>query len=249
MMADKKKETQDPEKKDDWLPEFKRDTKLNIYQRLNLIMAETHVLTKDKRVTYKTKDGAEFEAFSVITSDQVDAMVQPLLIKYGVHFQATVTGWTANGNSVVVDLDAKWINIDQLDDFFVNHWAGEGIDKGDKALGKATTYAVRFAKVKTLNIPSKEAEVEDDDSQKEGDGARSGTTSGGKTTGAGKKGNPEKLINESQVGKIRAKITEFDPPSEMVGEWMAAYGKDKFDKLTNAEMDNLLEKITSGAET
>ena len=255
--------TKEPDKKSEKKEEktappaelFVRDLDLNIHQRVNLIMAETYTLIKEK--TVEVGGG-----YNVITSDQVMAQVQPLLVKYGVNLIPTVIDWGVVEPDPQISKDGKrypyrteatvrvaWINIDTPADQIEGDWFGFGIDSQDKGPGKAMTYAIRYATIKTLQIPSGDKDVEDGD-QDTPPGSR---RSGGKKypdnrakSGGARKVDPKKLISEKQAGMINAVANEYDCPAEMVGERMAKHGKAKLSEINNEEMDDLLFFISAG---
>lgn len=253
-MAEKQKPEQGQEPTEKESPPFKRDETLNIHQRINLVMSATERLIKSKLIDVAG-------GYKVITSDQVTAHVQPILIKYGVTIIPTVVEWG------VVDPDpqfddkgkrrpfrteaivrVRWQNIDDKNDFFENEWFGFGIDTSDKGPGKATTYAVRYLVLKTLFIPTGDIEVEDenDDSPAGGNGKR---YAGGQAKGS-KSSIPfaKRKINEKQEVKLRSMVKELNPTTEAVGEWMAETGAIKFVDLTNEGMDHIIFRLTKGEE-
>lgn len=258
-----KKEKLPPQKKDP--PSFKRNEKLNIHQRINLVMADVEKLLKLKRV-----DLGE-GGYNVVTSDQVTAHVQPLLVKYGVMIIPTVTEWGVvdpepsinekTGKRYPFRTEAtvrvRWVNIDDDADFFENEWFGFGIDPSDKGPGKATTYAVRYLILKTLLIPTGDKDSEDgNDDSPTGTKTRSGgkkyPSGPPKTGGVRRSGStipfPKRKINEAQEVKLRKMVEQYAPPEQFLAEWMAETKKEKFLDLTNEGMDHLIFKLTSGVE-
>ncbi len=247
-------------------PPFKRNEKLNIHQRINLVMADVQKLVKLKHV-----DVGE-GGYRVITSDQVTEHVQPLLVKHGIVIIPTVTEWGVvdpepsinekTGKRYPFRTEAtvrvRWVNIDDDADFFENEWFGFGIDPSDKGPGKATTYAVRYLILKTLQIPTGDKEIEDGDNDNPtGTTTRSGGKkypSGPPKTGGGNRRSastipfPRRKINEAQEVKLRKMVEHSAPPEQFLAEWMAETKKEKFIDLTNEGMDHIIFRLTSGVE-
>jgi hypothetical protein len=111
-------------------------TELNIYQRINAVMAD---------ITY-IKRGSAGQGTGVLY-DEVIADLQPLLIKHGivvkVDFLADSSRQNAKGNYIYEGyFDVHYINMDKPEDCFTSKIVAHAMDAGDKAPGKAITYAV-----------------------------------------------------------------------------------------------------------
>lgn len=115
---------------------------LNIHQRILGIMGELHYIAKgDQRVNGQYK---------FVSHDQVSAKVHPLLVKYGVTVAPSVASFTQDGNRSTVKLVVPFVNADNPSDFICSEWYGQGIDPGDKGIGKAVSYAYKYALLKTF---------------------------------------------------------------------------------------------------
>lgn len=136
----KSDETQAPEE------EAPQDTR-NIYQRLHAVMGEVSYIQKQQ----PAKDGAGLP-YSVVTHDMVTAAVRPALIKHGIHYAASVVKYTQDGNRTEVLVAVTFRNIDDPEDNLEVFSLGQGIDKQDKGPGKAMSYAVKYALLKTLGL-------------------------------------------------------------------------------------------------
>ena len=47
-----------------------------------------------------------------------------------------------------------WINAENPEEQIVTLWEGQGVDNGEKGIGKAATYAEKYFILKTFNIPT-----------------------------------------------------------------------------------------------
>ena len=129
--------------------------KLNIYQRINKVMVDVEYIKKDKQVS---GGGQNYKA---VTHDQVVSAVRSSMVKHGIVIEPK----QLSGEFLVMrDINAKpqpikmglyegcyqidFVNIDNPEDrtkILVNAHAS---DNGDKAPGKAMTYAIKTAVVK-----------------------------------------------------------------------------------------------------
>jgi hypothetical protein len=132
-------------------------TKLNIYQRMALVMDECPYIQKDTIV----------QGYKGVSRDGVVAAVRRVLLKNGVMAftsQASVDGVVVGGyrdtprtnekdNKLTIYWGAyvtKFVNIENPSDLIEVQHAAEGQDYGDKAPGKAATYAEKLNFLKGL---------------------------------------------------------------------------------------------------
>jgi hypothetical protein len=151
--------------------------KLNIYERLSLITAEIGVVEKNLKV--QVNKNSSYKAVS--ERDVLDA-VKPIEQKYRVYsypasrqivdrdiltkeseYQGTVT--RTNTLFMRVETIYRFVNIDNPTEFIETTVYGDGLDTGDKATGKAMTYADKYALMKAYKLstgddPDKEASPE-----------------------------------------------------------------------------------------
>jgi hypothetical protein len=144
---------------------------MNIYRRVHAIMGEVGNLPKTKEI----KNKAGIVMYKVVQAEKLDAVLRPLLTKYRVLIVPSTIAleneksFKKNGNyenpeyHATVTLRIKWVNIDDPKDSFFGDWPGDGIDSGDKAIGKAATYAFRIGRTKTLHISTGDPEPEEGD--------------------------------------------------------------------------------------
>lgn len=132
---------------------------LNIYQRLNAVRAKVGYLQKDKEV----------QGYMVVTHDQVTAAVRGAFFKHGIlvvphqdresHHEQV--GTTAKGAPIIryeAFYQVDFVNCDDPQDVVSVHQAAHALDHGDKAPGKACSYAVKYAMLKVLSIETGEDE-------------------------------------------------------------------------------------------
>lgn len=133
-------------------------TDRNIYQRLNAVREDVGYVRKDANV----------QGYKAVTHDQVTAAARPSLMKHGVMMvprqissETVEAGQTGRGASII--RYAGWyefafVNIDKPDDQVTVTIEAHANDHGDKAPGKAISYATKYALLKVLNIETGEDE-------------------------------------------------------------------------------------------
>jgi hypothetical protein len=144
--------------------------KPNIYQRINAVMLDVSYIQKDKSVS---GGGANYKA---VTHDQVVSAVRASLVKHGIVIEPKQMG----GQFIVMrdlnatpqpvkmglysgDYEINFVNIDDPTDRTVVSVQAHASDNGDKAPGKAMTYAVKTAVIKQFYFET----GEDDESRED----------------------------------------------------------------------------------
>lgn len=136
-------------------PEKTNDTR-NIYQRMLAVMAQCSYVQKDQK-----KVAGQYTA---VKHDDVVAKVRSYLIKEGVLPITTIIARELITNTVEINKVqvikhraevtalVRFVNIDNPEEYFEVQSYGSGEDKGDKAIGKAISYAVKYAFLKALML-------------------------------------------------------------------------------------------------
>lgn len=132
----------------------------NIYQRINAVMQDIDYIKKDKKVS---GGGANYSA---VSHDQVVAMVRDSLVKHGimiypeqVRSQVLVARDKSKDIAMMLyegEYKIHFVNIDDGQDRVTVQIVGHANDNGDKAPGKAVTYATKSAILKVFAIETGE---------------------------------------------------------------------------------------------
>jgi hypothetical protein len=140
-------------------------SKLNVYERLAAVREQVAYLQKEKQV-----DGAG-GGYKVVTHDQVTANVRPEFHKQGILVVPKVlesrvvdAGATAKGTPIIryeARFSIAFVNINEPADRVDVELDAHALDHGDKAPGKAVSYATKYAMLKVLSIET----GEDDESR------------------------------------------------------------------------------------
>lgn len=135
----------------------------NIYQRIADVMRDVQYLTKDDEV-----DAGIGKKYRAITEEKVTRTVRESMVKNGLVMFPTVmqthltseTVQTAKGERINrithIDVDYVIANVDEPSEQIVVASSGTGVDTQDKGIGKAMTYAYKYALLRTFAIPTGE---------------------------------------------------------------------------------------------
>lgn len=137
---------------------------MNIHQRLAKAM---------ERVTYIQKDKKSGMNYSIVSHDAVTAKVRPALLESGIVYYPVDVKHSQNGNRTEVAMTVRFVNAHSPSDYFDVQSFGYGIDSQDKGPGKAMSYAVKYALLKTLGLET--GDDPDHDQQTEHESAIYGT--------------------------------------------------------------------------
>lgn len=128
---------------------------MNIYQKLNAIRKEVQYIKKDAHV----------QGYKGITHDMVTAVLRDHFINHGVMVIPTQTSGTAfetqtaNGKPKIrfeAVYTISFVNVEKPDDQLSVSIHSHADDQGDKAPGKAISYAVKTALLKVLMLETGE---------------------------------------------------------------------------------------------
>ena len=140
------------------------EKKLNIYQRLLAIENELMYVAKNLSV------GVGKSSYKTVGEADVLKAVKPLEAKYGVYsypssrriVESAVLENEAtdyNNNKVIkksfferIETVYRFVNVDNPSEYIEITSYGDGIDTGDKSVGKACTYADKYALLKAYKI-------------------------------------------------------------------------------------------------
>jgi hypothetical protein len=113
---------------------------LNIYKRVNLVMKEvTYVQKENKKVNNQ---------YTFVSHDAVARTLHEPMAKHGIVMIPTIVDLEQDGNRTKVKMDISFVNIDNPTDKITITQYGYGIDPQDKGIGKAQSYAVKYALLK-----------------------------------------------------------------------------------------------------
>lgn len=142
-------------------PKKEPETGLNLYQRIREVMREVEYLNKDKQVG----DGGF--SYKAVSEESVTGTIREKMIKHGlammpvgqVHKHEELPRTDKYGKPSVlalstVDVTYKLVNVDAPDEYVLIVSSGTGVDSQDKGVGKAMTYAMKYALLRAFMVPT-----------------------------------------------------------------------------------------------
>lgn len=208
------------------------DKPLNLHQRISAIRAEVLTVAKNANVDNK---------YEGVTHDDVTEMVRPLMVKHGVTSSIEVT------ESEMIDTGVNWgkrklfqyrgkfacelVNEDDPNDRMSRCIEAHADDNGDKAPGKALSYAMKSFYLKVFAIKT----GEDDEQRVDGD----------KVT------ERVEALTEPQLVELHAKAEElFGDDAQAVLSNMAekVFRVDGYQNIQSKHFDVAMNKLRAKAE-
>lgn len=140
--------------------------KMNIYEKMSYITNELKNIEKDLTVSTGNKS-----SYKALSETAILNAVKPLEQKYGVYSYAKQrrliesnvferenksTGNKSNTYFMRIEVIYKFVNIDNPQEVLETTTFADGLDNGDKASGKAMTYADKYALMKSYKISTGE---------------------------------------------------------------------------------------------
>lgn len=132
--------------------EEEKKENLNIFQRLDLARVKIGIVAKSISVMNSYKAVSETDILKAVNEAEHEVGLYSYLESLDI-----LKNITQNGvNFIRVRVGVKLVNIDNPSEALIFYGLGDGLDKGDKACGKAVTYAMKYALMKGYKIPSGE---------------------------------------------------------------------------------------------
>lgn len=120
---------------------------LNLHQRINAVMQKASYVKKDDNVS----GGAPYKS---VSHDTVTKKLRGPLQEFGVVVTTDVVECVQDGTRTQVKLAVTFINMDDPKDRITVHSYGHGVDRQDKGIGKAVSYALKYCLLKTFLLES-----------------------------------------------------------------------------------------------
>ena len=137
----------------------KPEERLNIYQRINEVRKKVDYIRKDKKV----------EGYQAVTHDAVTSELRGELIKQGIVVVPRLISSTFKPSGTTTAKGIAWmiyegwyeidfVNMDNPTEKVTVPLEAHALDYGDKAPGKATSYATKYAMLKLFSIETGESD-------------------------------------------------------------------------------------------
>lgn len=155
---------------------------MNIYQKLIAVRKSCEYLKKDNK-GYQFQFVSSSQTLGTLRKAMDDnaLLLVPSVDSFEIRDHTTRKG--EHEYFTALDMTFTWVNADKPEETVVSKWTGQGLDNGEKGVGKALTYAEKYFLLKFFNIAT---DKEDPDAHQV------------KTV-------PRQLINEAQaLAKVKA---------------------------------------------
>lgn len=123
---------------------------MNIHQKINAVMKEIEYLSKDDHIKFQNTN------YKAISEEKVTSAVRLSMAKNGLTLIPIEQTHEREGNLSIVNVKYKLTNIDNPQEFEIIASTGTGVDTQDKGVGKAMTYAFKYALLRSFMIPTGE---------------------------------------------------------------------------------------------
>ena len=137
-----------------------KGSSMNIYQRINAVRKAINYIQKDKSVS-----AGPAGSYRAVTHDAVTGMIRQHLVEHGIIIAPTLIESMfhpkeegAKQRLYSASYDVRFINMDAPDECVTIRIEAHALDNGDKAPGKAISYATKYAILKLFNIETGEDE-------------------------------------------------------------------------------------------
>jgi hypothetical protein len=159
------------------------ETDFNIYQKLVAVRKQITGIHKDAKTNFGDK-------FKYVSSNNILSMVRPLLDEQNLVLVVSVTGhdlidkWRPeqagvkpqNEHFTQLEIAFTWVNADKPDETIPCAFYGQGLDTGEKGVGKALTYAMKYFLLQFFQVPTDEDDPDGhgrpEQSERNGNGSR-----------------------------------------------------------------------------
>lgn len=198
---------------------------MNIYEKMMRITNELGVIEKGLKV-----EVSKTRSYKAVSERDILDAIKPLEEKYKVYSYPVNRKVIDSGNLVSetdygtknttylrIETEYTFINIEEPSESITITTYGDGMDTGDKAPGKAMTYADKYALMKAYKIstgddPDKEASPENGYKKVEG-----------------------RKINLKELGILQQTIAKYNLTDERINEILKKYG---YTKLEEVDFEN-----------
>jgi hypothetical protein len=125
---------------------------MNIYQKLIEVRKSVPYLKKEAEGTqYKYTSSSQVLGNLKATMDEMGLLLVPKIIHHNLYEKNTTN---AKEHLTELTMEFIWINAEKPEEQIVCPWYGQGLDTGEKGVGKAVTYAEKYFMLKFFNIPT-----------------------------------------------------------------------------------------------
>lgn len=130
-------------------------TKKDSTKQCKTLLQRMHAVMQDVKCVPKTEKSAKKTnglPYSYVSHDAVTKSIRRALVDHGIVLVPSITDTKRAGNHCIVEMSLTLYNVDDRDDNLSFIFYGEGVDNQDKGLGKAYSYAYKYALLKIFSL-------------------------------------------------------------------------------------------------
>lgn len=86
--------------------------------------------------------------------DEEGLLLEVQVVGHALHIDAAYSHLEKKQHFTEVTLEMTWVNVDEPKERETFQWYGQGIDSGEKGVGKALTYAEKYFMLKFFHVPT-----------------------------------------------------------------------------------------------
>ena len=122
---------------------------MNIYQKLVEVRKSVPYIEKDSK-GYQFKYTSSSQVLTKLRTamDEHGLLLIPRVLEYNLHMKDD----TRKEYMTELSVEFTWVNADNPEEKIVCPWYGQGLDTGEKGVGKALTYSEKYFLLKFFNI-------------------------------------------------------------------------------------------------
>ena len=141
------------------------DTPLTLWQKLARVQAAIPYLRKDGEQTqgghYRYVSSAAVRESVRAQMDAEGLLLTVNVVDERLHLNAAYPKATNTQHMTELVLEFTWVNVDNPTETLTARWYGQGIDAGEKGVGKALTYAEKYYLLEFFHVPTGDADDPD----------------------------------------------------------------------------------------
>lgn len=170
---------------------------MNIYQKLIEVRKTVPYLQKESK-GYQYNYCGSSQVLSAVRAkmDELGLLLVPRVLSHTLHPKGEAD---AKEHLTELEMEFTWVNAEKPEETIVCPWYGQGLDTGEKGVGKALTYAEKYFMLKFFNIAT---DKDDPDSFQEKIGSKLETN----PARSEKLQEPDKFIEKAK--KIRSSLKQ-----------------------------------------
>ena len=140
---------------------------MNIYQKLIEVRKTVPYLQKESK-GYQYNYCGSSQVLSAVRAkmDELGLLLVPRVLSHTLHPKGEAD---AKEHLTELEMEFTWVNAEKPEETIVCPWYGQGLDTGEKGVGKALTYAEKYFMLKFFNIAT---DKDDPDSFQEKSGGK-----------------------------------------------------------------------------